>query len=228
MSEEVPKKDIQAKGAIVQRDRQTYGVAPHTPAGIVTPEILRKIADVAEKFDAGQIKLTSAQRIALLGLQEEQLDDVWRELGIQPGAPLGLCVRSIKVCPGTDWCKRGQQDSVKLGLEVDRRYHGRQLPWKFKMGVSGCANDCAEVCLKDIGLIGTLKGWNLMVGGNGGGLPRLAKRLFQHIPSSEEALEMVDRLVAWFARQERKCRLGKLLDEVGEDHLRKVALGEEE
>ncbi|PNU21430.1 NAD(P)/FAD-dependent oxidoreductase [Geothermobacter hydrogeniphilus] len=228
MSEEVPKKDLPAKGAIVQRDRQTYGVAPHTPAGIVTPDVLRKIADVAERFKVGQIKLTSAQRIALLGLEEEQLDAVWRDLGIQPGAPLGLCVRSIKVCPGTDWCKRGQQDSLRVGLEVDRRYHGMQLPWKFKMGVSGCANDCAEACLKDIGLIGTLKGWNLMVGGNGGGLPRLSRRLFQHVPTSEEALVMVDRLVAWFRRRERKCRLGKLLDEVGEEYMRQVALGKED
>ncbi len=218
-------KDCPEKGAIVQRDRTTYGIAPHTPAGIVTPETLRRIADVAEKYGAGQIKLTSAQRIALLGLPEEQLEAVWADLGIAPGAPLGLCVRSVKICPGNDWCKRGQQDSVRLGLEVDRRYHGRPLPWKFKMGVSGCANDCAEVCLKDLGLIGTSRGWHLMVGGNGGAAPRLARRLIEHV-SGAEALVMLERLVDWFARQNRKCRLGKLLDEVGEETLRRVALGE--
>ncbi|TYO99006.1 nitrite/sulfite reductase ferredoxin-like protein [Geothermobacter ehrlichii] len=220
-------KDRPEKGAIVQRDRTTYGIAPHTPAGIVTPEVLRRIADVAEKYQVGQIKLTSAQRIALLGLPEEELDAVWADLGIKPGAPLGLCVRSVKICPGNDWCKRGQQDSVRLGLEVDRRYHGRQLPWKFKMGVSGCANDCAEVCLKDLGLIGTARGWHLMIGGNGGAAPRLARRLIEHVPGEEEALAMLERLVSWFAKQNRKCRLGKLLDEVGEETLRRVALGEE-
>jgi NAD(P)H-nitrite reductase large subunit len=221
------KKDRLDKGAIIQRDRQTFGIAPHTPAGIVTAETLRRIADVADKFQVGQIKLTSAQRIALLGLPEEQLDQVWAELGTPQGAPLGLCVRSVKVCPGTDWCKRGQQDSVTVGLEVDRRYHGMQLPWKFKMGVSGCVNDCAEVCLKDVGLIGTPKGWRLMVGGNGGGLPRLACRLVDHIPTAEEALEMLDRLVLWFKAQERKCRMGKLFEEVGEEKLRRIATGEE-
>lgn len=152
------KVDIPSKGAIVQRDRCSYGIAPHTPAGIVDSATLRRIADVAEKFQVGQIKLTSAQRIALLGIPEEKLDEIWQSLGTEQGAPLGLCVRSVKVCPGTDWCKRGQQDSTRLGLELDRRYHGRQLPWKLKLGVSGCVNDCAEVCLKDIGLIGTIKG----------------------------------------------------------------------
>jgi len=62
------------------------------------------------------------------------------------------------------------------------------LPWKFKLGVSGCINDCAETCVKDIGLVGTAKGWHVMVGGNGGGQPRLAKRLFEHVPSEAEAL----------------------------------------
>jgi len=217
------KQDRLDKGAVVQRDRETYGVAPHIPAGIVTPEQLRKIADVAEKFAAGQVKITSAQRIALLGIREQDLEAIWTEFGQTPGHVLGFCVRSVKVCPGTDWCKRGQQDSVRVGLQVDARYHGKELPWKFKLGVSGCVNDCAETCLKDIGLVGTAQGWHVMVGGNGGGQPRLAKRLFEHVPSEAEALLMVDRLVEWFKGQGRKCRMGKLVDEVGLDELRRVA-----
>jgi NAD(P)H-nitrite reductase large subunit len=215
------KQDILDKGAIIQRDRETYGVAPHIPAGIVDPATLRKIADVAERYEAGQVKLTSAQRIAILGLPEEKLDEIWAELGEAPGAAIGLCVRSVKVCPGTDWCKRGQQDSVEVGLEMDRRYHGMTLPWKFKMGVSGCMNDCGEACIKDVGLIGTPKGWHLMAGGNGGSQPRLARRLLEHIPTDAEALAAVDHLVAWFKAQNRKCRLGKFIDEMGVEEFRK-------
>jgi NAD(P)H-nitrite reductase large subunit len=215
------------KGAVVQRDRETFGVAPHTPAGIVDAALLRKLAEVAEKYQAGQIKITSAQRIALLGLREEDLDAVWQEFGQTPGHLLGFCVRSVKVCPGTDWCKRGQQDSVAVGLEVDARYHGMELPWKFKLGVSGCLNDCAETCVKDIGLIGTAKGWHLTVGGNGGSQPRLARRVAEHIPTAEEALAMFDRLVSWFKSQDRKCRMGKLVDEVGLEAVRRVARGED-
>lgn len=122
------KKDILDKGAIIQRDKETYAVAPHIPAGITNPDQLRKIANIAEKFNAQALKITSAQRIAIVGLEEEQLDQIWQELDEPAGAAIGMCVRSIKVCPGTTFCKRGQQDSVTLGLEMDKRYHGMELP----------------------------------------------------------------------------------------------------
>ena len=220
------KKDIVEKGAIIQRDKETYAVAPHIPAGITTPAMLRRIAAVAERYQARSIKLTSAQRLVLIGLPEEKIDEIWRDLGEKPGAAIGLCVRSVKVCPGTDYCKRGQQDSVGVGLEIDRRFHGMELPWKFKMGVSGCMNDCGEACIKDVGLIGTPKGWNVMVGGNGGSQPRLAHRLLEHVPTDEEALALVERLVAWFKGQNRRCRLGKIIDEMGLEAFRAQVLGE--
>jgi NAD(P)H-nitrite reductase large subunit len=219
------KKDIPEKGAIIQRDKETYAVAPHIPGGVTSPATLRKIADVAERFGAQALKLTSAQRIAIVGLQEEQLDEVWQALGEKAGAAIGLCVRSVKICPGTTFCKRGQQDSVGVGMELDKKYHGMELPWKFKMGVSGCANDCSEVCIKDVGLIGTPKGWNVMVGGNGGAMPHLSQKLVENVASDEEAMATVDKVVNWFKAQGRKGRMGKLIDEVGMDGFRKELLG---
>jgi NAD(P)H-nitrite reductase large subunit len=219
------KQDILEKGAIIQRDKQTYAVAPHIPGGITTPATLRRIAEVAERYGAEALKLTSAQRIAIIGLPEEQLDAIWEALGEKPGAAIGMCVRSVKLCPGTDWCKRGQQDSVGVGLELDRRYHGMALPWKFKMGVSGCLNDCGEVCIKDVGLIGTPRGWNLMVGGNGGSQPRLSVKLVENIPADAEALALVERIVLWFKARDRRCRLGKFIEELGVEGFRQEALG---
>lgn len=220
------KKDLLEKGAIVQRDQETFAIAPHIPGGITSPATLRKIADVAEKFNAKALKLTSAQRIAIVGIEESKLDEIWEAVGEKPGAAIGMCVRSVKICPGTTFCKRGQQDSVGVGLELDKTYHGMELPWKFKIGVSGCANDCGEVCIKDVGLIGTPKGWNVMVGGNGGGMPRLSLKLVEHVPSDEEAIAIVAKIVAWFKAQNRKGRLGKLVQEVGLDTFRAEILGE--
>lgn len=208
------KKDILAKGAILQRDKETYAVAPHIPGGITNPDQLRKIADVAERFGAQVLKITSAQRIAIVGIDAEKLDQIWEELDEPAGAAIGLCVRSVKICPGTTFCKRGQQDSVTPGLEMDTRYHGKELPWKFKMGVSGCANDCAEACIKDLGLIGTTKGWKVMVGGNGGAAPRLSHMLTDQL-TEQEALALADHIVAWFIKNNRKGRLGKFVDEMG-------------
>ncbi len=218
------KKDIVEKGAIIQRDKETYAIAPHIPGGITNAAQLRKIADVAEKYNAQALKITSAQRIAIVGFDDEHIDAMWQDLGEKPGAAIGLCVRSVKICPGTTFCKRGQQDSVTVGLAMDEKYHGLELPWKFKMGVSGCINDCAEGCVKDVALIGTPKGWNVMVGGNGGGQARLSHKLMEHLPTNEEALQVVDYLVNWFIKQDRRCRLGKFIDEMGIEAFREEIL----
>ena len=175
------------KGVIIQRDKQTYAVAPHIPCGVVSPDTLRKLADTAQKYQAAALKITSAARIAVVGLAEEDVDNVWKDLGMSPGAAVGLCVRSVKACPGTTFCKRGMQDSLSVGMKLDEKYHGMELPGKLKIGVSGCPNQCAETCIKDIGFVGMPKGWKLFVGGNGGGKPRLSREIARDL-STEQAL----------------------------------------
>ena len=220
------KKDIVEKGGVLQRDKETYAIAPHIPGGLTDVATLRNIADVAERYGAEALKLTSAQRIAIIGLKEDDLDKAWADLGENVGQLVGMCVRSVKICPGTTYCKRGQQNSVEVGLEMDERYHGLTLPWKCKMGISGCLNDCGEVCVKDVGLIGNSKGWNLMVGGNGGGMARLSKKLVTHIPTDAEALVLVDRVMNWVAKQDRRVRVGKYIEEMGLDAFRDEVLGD--
>ena len=126
------------KGAIPQKDNETYAIAPHIPCGIVTPDLLRKIADVSERYNAKVIKLTGATRIAIVGLKEEDIDRAWEDLGLDKGAAVGMCVRSIRTCPGNTFCKLGKQDSIGVGMKLDEKYHALELPGKFKMAVSGC------------------------------------------------------------------------------------------
>jgi NAD(P)H-nitrite reductase large subunit len=207
------------KGVVVQRDGETYGIAPHVPCGVVTPEVLRKIADVAERYGVGQIKITSAARIALLGIREKDVDAVWADLGMDPGSVVGICVRSIKACPGTTYCKRGQQDSLGVGMLLDGKYHGMQLPGKMKIGVSGCPNQCGETSFKDIGLVGSPKGWRIYVGGNGGTTPRLGEVLVQRI-STEEALATIDKILEYYqANAKPKERMGRMIERLGMNEL---------
>lgn len=208
-------KDLLEKGAVLQRDKETYAVVPHMPGGLVTPAALRKIADVAEKYKAQALKITSAQRLAIVGLKEEDLDNVWQDLGMKPSAAIGLCVRSIKFCPGTTFCKRGQQDSVGLGLKLDERYHGLELPSKFKMGVSGCANSCGENHFRDVGVMGTPKGFRLMAGGNGGVTPRIAQTLYDGLDEGQ-VMEKIDKIIKVYAEGAKKHeRLGKFIERIG-------------
>lgn len=215
--------DIPEKGAIVQRDKETYAIAPHIPGGIIDVSTLRKIADVAEKYNASAVKITSAQRMVIVGLKAEDLDSVWTDLGISPGAAIGLCVRSVKICPGTTFCKRGQQDSVGVGLKLDELYHGMELPSKLKMGVSGCLNTCAESSIKDIGLIGTPKGWKLLAGGSSGLKPRIADLIAEGLDDAE-ALKLVDKIIEFMKGRGEKKRLGRVIDGMGLEEFKSAVL----
>ena len=214
------------KGVIIQRDKKTYAVAPHIPCGVVSSDTLRKLADVAEKYGAAAMKITSAARIAIVGIDEKDVDAIWSELGMSPGFAVGLCVRSVKACPGTTFCKRGIQDSLTLGLELNKKYHGLELPGKLKIGVSGCPNQCAETCIKDIGLVGMPKGWKVLVGGNGGARPRLSKELVKNI-TTEEAIELVEKIVEYYKDNARPHqRLGAMIEKTDFDQFKSAVLGD--
>jgi len=212
------------KGVILQRDKQSYAVAPHIPCGVVQPETLRRLADVAEKYGAQALKITSASRIAIVGINEKDVDAIWSELGMAPGFAVGLCVRSVKACPGTTFCKRGLQNSLALGLKLDGKYHGMQMPGKFKLGVSGCPNQCAETCIKDIGLVGMPKGWKVLVGGNGGAKARLSVELTKNV-STEQALELIDRIIEFYkANAKPHQRLGAFIEKMGFERFKEAVL----
>jgi NAD(P)H-nitrite reductase large subunit len=203
------------KGAIPQRDNKTYAIAPHIPCGVVTPDLLRRIADVAEKYNAQAIKITGATRIAIVGLSEEHIDQVWDDLQMDKGAAVGLCVRSIRACPGTTFCKIGRQDALGMGMELDRRYHGRELPGKFKMAVSGCHLSCAESWVRDIGLIGKKSGWQVVIGGNVGAEPRIGEEIASGLDDAQ-ALQVVEKIVQYYQENANKNeRLGKLINRIG-------------
>lgn len=211
------------KGAILQRDKETYAIAPHIPCGVVTPEMLRNVADVAEKYAAAAIKITGATRLAIVGLKEADIDQVWRELGLGKGAAVGLCVRSIRACPGTTFCKLGQQDALGIGMKLDERYHGMELPGKFKMAVSGCPLSCAESWVRDIGLIGKKEGWTLTVGGNVGANPRIGQELCSGL-DDDRVLATVDAIVAEYKATAKKGeRIGKMIERTGLDPFRALA-----
>lgn len=220
---EAAKSKAQPAGAILQMDKKTFAIAPHIPAGVATPDILRKIADVAEKYQAAAIKVTSAQRIAIVGLQPEDIPKAWEDLGMDPGHAVGLCVRSVKVCPGITFCKRGLQETLGIGTEIDKRYHGMTLPSKFKIGIAGCPNKCTDSASVDLGIMGTSKGYHLYVGGNGGVKPRMADLLLENL-QADQLIPVIDSVIEYYKEKGKpQERLGRLIDRIGLEELRSYA-----
>lgn len=209
------KQDLLDKGAILQRDGETYAVTPRIPCGLITDfDFLRTLADVAQKYQAKALKVTSSQRIAIIGLKEEDLDHIWRELGVTPGFALGLCIRSIKACPGTSFCRIGMQDSLGLGLKLEEKFSNLPTPNKLKISVSGCPMDCAEAHIRDIGIIGNKKGYTFEVGGAGGPSPRIAQRVATGL-TAPAAEELVQRVIDVYRQLDKRKRLGKVIKAIG-------------
>lgn len=219
------KTNLLEKKAVLQRDKKTYAISPHIPGGIILDfNILRKIADVAEKYGAQALKITGEQRIAIIGIDEDKVDLIWEELSIPKGHAIGLCLHGVKICPATHFCKMAQQDAVSLGLELDKKYYGMDLPGKFKMAVSGCMFSCSEPAIKDIGIMGTPKGYTVMIGGNAGLKPRLADTLFEDL-SSEEVLTAVDKIIQYYRENaQNRERMSRMVVRLGLDKIKQDLL----
>ena len=186
--------------ANMQKDG-TYSVVPRIPGGEITPEKLIVIGEVAKEFGL-YTKITGGQRIDLFGARLEQLPLIWSRLvdaGMESGHAYGKALRTVKSCVGSDWCRFGVQDSVGLAIALELRYRGLRSPHKNKLGVSGCARECAEARGKDVGVIATEKGWNVYVGGNGGFEPKHAQLLAEDLDTAE-VFRVVDRYLMYYVR----------------------------
>ena len=221
------KADLLAKGAILQRDEQTYAIIVRVPASIIDISTGRRIADVAQKYNAKTLKVTGDGRLAIIGIREEDINPVYEELGLKPQAGTALCQQYVKVCPGNTYCNRGQQDTLAFARKVEERFYPfPKITAKVKIGISGCFNSCAEPAIKDIGFIGLPKGWIVMVGGAGGKEPMIANIIARDL-SDEQALDATGKILTYYRGmatrpQTRNLRLGVILEKEGTERLRSI------
>jgi NAD(P)H-nitrite reductase large subunit len=221
------KDDLLAKGAILQRDEETYAITIRLPGGVFDVPTGKRIADVAEKYKAKMLKITGDARLAIVGIQEEDINDIYAELGMKAQAGTALCQQYIKACPGNTFCNRGQKDTLSFSRKLEEAYYPfPKITAKVKIGVAGCFNSCAEPAIKDIGLIGLPKGWVLMVGGAGGKDPMLAQTIARNL-SDDQAMEAVGKILKYYRGistrpQTRNLRLGVILQKEGFDRLRGI------
>jgi len=173
--------------ANIQKDG-TFSVIPRIRGGVTSPDELRRIADVAEKYNVPMVKITGSQRIDLLGVKKSDLPKVWADLGMPSGQAYTKGVRMVKTCVGTEFCRFGVQDSTSAGVELERRFENLFTPHKLKMGVVGCPRNCAEATVKDIGLVGQDGSWQVVVGGAAGKSVRKADLLIT-VETTEQALD---------------------------------------
>ncbi len=182
--------------ANIQRDG-TFSVVPRMYGGATTAGELRRIADVAEKYHVRLVKITGGQRLDLIGIDKDDLPAVWRDLNMPSGYAYGKALRTVKTCVGAEFCRYGTQDSMNLGIDLEKRLEGLWAPAKIKIGVTGCPRNCAESAIKDIGIVGISGGWEVYVGGCGG-INLRGGDLLASVKTSEEVMEMACAFIQYY------------------------------
>ncbi|HEU0101465.1 MAG TPA: nitrite reductase large subunit NirB [Mycobacteriales bacterium] len=212
----------------IQRDG-TFSVVPQMKGGVTSPDQLRRIADVADKYDIPMVKLTGGQRIDLLGVRKEDLPAVWADLDMPSGYAYGKSFRTVKTCVGSDFCRFGVGDSTALGIALEERFQGIPSPGKMKLAVAGCPRNCSEALCKDLGVVAVDGGrWEVYVGGAAGAHVRKGD-LLATLDSADEVMALTGRFLQYYRENANWLeRTYAFVPRVGIEHLRSVLLDDSE
>jgi nitrite reductase (NADH) large subunit len=214
--------------ANIQKDR-TFSVVPRIYGGVTSPEELRRIADVAEKYNARMVKITGGQRIDLLGISREDLPNVWRDLGMPSGHAYTKAFRTCKTCVGSEFCRFGVGDSVALGVAIEKRYQGIEFPHKVKLATTGCPRNCSEATTKDIGAVAIEGGkWEIYVGGAAGSKVRKGDLLVT-VETHDDALLYMGRFMQYYRENAKYLeRTYDFVERLGIENLRAILVDDSE
>ncbi len=221
--------------ANIQKDG-TYSVIPRMWGGETTASELRRIADAVDKYKIPTVKVTGGQRIDLLGVKKEDLQAVWKDIGMPSGHAYAKALRTVKTCVGSEWCRMGTQDSTQMGKDLERAMWRMYAPHKVKFAVSGCPRNCAEAGIKDVGIIGVDSGWEMYIAGNGGIKTEVAHFLVK-LKTAAEVLEYTGafcelyRQEGWYLERTvhfvNRVGLDYVKQRILEDHAGRQALWEQ-
>jgi anaerobic sulfite reductase subunit C len=152
-------KELKKGGMMRQREAGLFSVRLHVVGGRLETAQLNAIQQAADLFGRGTVHLTSRQGVEIPFVPQERLAAV-KEFLAPSGVGVGVCgptVRTVTACQGCAVCPSGVIDSPGLAREIDGEFYGKPVPHKFKVGISGCANNCMKAEENDIGIKGFIQ-----------------------------------------------------------------------
>jgi nitrite reductase (NADH) large subunit len=180
----------------------TYAITPRMYGGVTNAEQLRLLADVIDKYRIPLVKLTGGAHLDLLGIAEEQVKAIGTEIGQQASTTpsYGRLIPSVATCSGKDYDRSALQDSIHMGIRLEHRLEGLQMPTQVSVAVSASPLHRAGTLSKDLGLAGVPGGWEIYVGGSGGTQLRQAE-LFCMEPNEETVLDLATAFFQWYREE---------------------------
>ncbi len=205
-------------------NKKTYSVIPGLNMGFFEPNDLETILKIINKYKVPATKITSAQRLALLGMDQNEMENLQDELKSYIRTPPENGVTYVQSCPGKEWCKFGKADSMTLGKKLEDISMKVPFKAKVKVGVSGCRMCCTEPFVRDLGIFASNKGWSLVFGGNGGNNARIADLIADGL-NDEEVLELAKKCLKVYQEHAKPhSRSARFLEHFGIEAFKKRVL----
>ena len=148
-------KDLKALGFLLQNDKEHFAVRFLSKAGNFTTDELRNIAMLADKYGRGYVGETTRLQVEIPWIKDEDVEKLMEEakaLGLRHGGT-GQKIRPLVSCKGTV-CLHGNIDTQEICRQLEDKHFAQDTPHKCKIGVVGCANNCAKANINDIGILG--------------------------------------------------------------------------
>ena len=175
--------------AAVTLSLKKHGVAP----GDITSEQMLAVADLAEQYSFGELRISHEQNIILADVKASDLHAVWQKAKIAGLATpnIGL-LTSIICCPGGDFCDLANAKSIPIATAIQQRFDN--LDYLFDIGdidlnISGCMNACGHHHVGHIGVLGVDKNndefYQVTLGGRQGNDAKLGKVIGPSFSASE-------------------------------------------
>ncbi len=205
-------------------NKKTYSVVPGLNMGLFAPEDLETILNVINKYDVPATKITSAQRLALLGMEKSEMLELQKELKSYIRETPKNGVAYVQSCPGPEWCKFGIRDSLSLGKKLEELSMDIPFKAKVKVGVAGCRMCCTEPYIRDLGIFASKKGWTLVFGGNGGNNARIGDIVAEGL-NDEEVLTLAKKCLTVYQEEANPhSRTARFMERFGIEAFKKKVL----
>ncbi|MGH8709452.1 MAG: nitrite/sulfite reductase, partial [Burkholderiales bacterium] len=180
---------------------------PGVPPGDATAEQMDIVADLAERYSFGELRVTHEQNLVFADVRQDKLEALWRELrALGLATPNVGLLTNIIACPGGDFCSLANAKSIPVAEAIQRRFD--DLDYLHDIGeldlnISGCMNACGHHHVGHIGILGVDKNgeewYQVEIGGNQA--PASLGRVIGPAFARAEVPDVIERLVETYLEQ---------------------------
>ncbi|MDE2585323.1 MAG: nitrite/sulfite reductase [Betaproteobacteria bacterium] len=207
---------------------------PGTAPGDVSEQQMERVADLADRYSFGEVRVTHEQNLVLADVRQDELLALWTDAKAAALATpnIGL-ITDIICCPGGDFCDLANAKSIPIANAIQAKFE--DLDYLYDIGdielnISGCMNSCGHHHVGHIGVLGVDKGneewYQITLGGRQGNEAQLGKVIGPSFPADEVAGVVEKMIQVYLENRHEDERFIDTLDRLGTEPYKERVYGD--